>query len=52
MAATPKALREPRKCHVCPHVFTPSRNDQIYCGPACRSRATAYRLSPAAAARR
>ena len=47
-----KVKLEPRKCHVCPKQFTPSRKDQIYCGPACRSRATAYGLTPAAAARR
>jgi hypothetical protein len=42
--ASVRVAHEPRKCRVCPHVFTPSRKDQVYCGGACKSRALAYGL--------
>ena len=45
------APKEPRKCHVCPKQFTPSRKDQIYCSGACKCRALAYGLTPKAQAR-
>jgi hypothetical protein len=46
-----RVQHEPRKCHVCPHKFTPRRKDQIYCSGACKCRALAYGLTPKAQAR-
>jgi hypothetical protein len=33
---------EPRRCVMCPAVFTPTRRDAVYCSPACKQ--MAYRM--------